>query len=803
MSRDVDLLNAPELLAPAGGPKALVAAVQNGADAVYLGLHDLNARRGAQNFDADQLAEATDYAHLRGVKVYLAANTLVLPGDMRGALELVDGAWAAGVDAVIVQDLGLMSVLERSLPEVRIHASTQAGAHNAADVAALAALGVERVTLARELTIDEITHIHRASEVEVESFAHGALCFSYSGHCLFSSMIGGRSANRGLCTQPCRMSYTLERDGRPVEGPGPYLLSMKDLVSVGRLPELVRAGVAALKIEGRMKSPEYVALVTGVYRRALDRAVADPDGFEVTEGEWEVLEEAFNRGLTEGHLTGERGEDLMSFRRRSNRGVTLGRTVSVSPGSALVRLERSLDPEDEIEIWTSAGSVRQKAGELQGEDGPLVSAPAGADVRIAVAAPVGRGDRVFRTENAALLHAARRTFDGRREQRPIPADMRVRMLPGEPLLIEATGAGQTAVAEGPVVEEARTEPLSAETVMEQVGRVGGTPYRVEDWKLELDPRAWVRLGALNETRREAIRGLDELRLTAYRERRRRSPALSPPPVSGTLSSLPRLVAVTDRALDVEACRAAGADEVFLSADVADEARSAPSGSGLALGRIVHDGEFDALLEAATGAPSVIAGDVGLLARVLERGLAGEADWSTNAVNVRSVAALGAMGAVRVWPSPELTGEQLGRIARRSAVPLGVVVLGRQELMVARECVIAGASGCERECRSCGERTGRWLLRDEKGYGFPVAADALGRARVMNAVPLDLTRSLGEVLATGVAAVRVDLASFPEGERASLVSAVSQRLRDAAGGREAPAESLLAPSTTGHFFRGVA
>jgi putative protease len=257
----------PELLAPAGGRDAFYAALVNGADAVYLGLSDLNARRNAENFTLESLAEATRAAHLSGVRVYLAANTLILPDEMTGALGLVADAWEAGVDAVIVQDLGLMSLLAKQMPEVRIHASTQVNAHDSAMLDVLQGLGCERVTLAREVAMPDIARFcARPAGPEIEVFVHGAICFCYSGQCLMSSMIGGRSANRGVCAQPCRMPYKLVNgDDEVADVPGDYLLSPKDLSGIEMLPALVTAGVSSLKIEGRMKSPEYVALVTGAY----------------------------------------------------------------------------------------------------------------------------------------------------------------------------------------------------------------------------------------------------------------------------------------------------------------------------------------------------------------------------------------------------------------------------------------------------------------------------------------------------------------------------------------------------------
>ena len=268
--------HAIELLAPAGNAAALRAAVRGGADAVYLGLDSFNARRGADNFTLETLADACAYAHLRGVRVYVTFNTAVLPSEVARALETVRQAYRAGADAFIVQDIGIASEISRALPEARLHISTQMNTHNAAGIEAAARLGAQRVTLARELSVLEIAHLAEVADgygMEVESFAHGALCVCYSGQCFMSSLIGGRSANRGLCAQACRLPYTLHNVAlrKNLPAPGEHLLSPQDLCAIDLLPELVEAGVTSFKIEGRMKSPEYVFAVTQTYRAVLDR----------------------------------------------------------------------------------------------------------------------------------------------------------------------------------------------------------------------------------------------------------------------------------------------------------------------------------------------------------------------------------------------------------------------------------------------------------------------------------------------------------------------------------------------------
>ena len=273
--------HAIELLAPAGNAAALRAAVRGGADAVYLGLDSFNARRGADNFTLETLADACAYAHLRGVRVYVTFNTAVLPSEVARALETVRQAYRAGADAFIVQDIGIASEISRALPEARLHISTQMNTHNAAGIEAAARLGAQRVTLARELSVLEIAHLAEVADgygMEVESFAHGALCVCYSGQCFMSSLIGGRSANRGLCAQACRLPYTLHNVAlrKNLPAPGEHLLSPQDLCAIDLLPELVEAGVTSFKIEGRMKTALYVATVARTYRKAIDDYKKDP-----------------------------------------------------------------------------------------------------------------------------------------------------------------------------------------------------------------------------------------------------------------------------------------------------------------------------------------------------------------------------------------------------------------------------------------------------------------------------------------------------------------------------------------------
>lgn len=797
MDAQIHGIPTPELLAPAGGPDALRAAVNNGADAVYLGLAEFNARRGAENFDLEGLAEACRYAHLRGVRVYLTVNVLVRGDELPRAVSMIDEAWARGVDAVIVQDLGLLAALRGTLPEVRVHASTQIDAHNVASVRTLAVLGVSRVTLARETAVSEIGEAVASGAVEIESFVHGALCMSYSGQCLLSSVAGGRSANRGVCAQPCRLRYELsDASGALAATDGAHLLSPCDLAALDVLPDLVRAGVTALKIEGRMKSAEYVALVTGVYRRALDRAVEDPEGYAASAADWAVLEEAFSRGFSPAYLTGVRDDGMMSRRRPNNRGVLVGRITSVSGSSADIDFERAVEAADTVEVWTSEGRFAQRLGAMAMREGEAHAVPAGATASVRLESRARAGDRVFRVASAALLDAARRTLREDHEGALVPVDVAATVVTGRPLEVRLSARGSQGAAVGEPVEAARTKAVTAHQVIEHVGRFGGTAFRPVSWDVQVDPTAGIAFSRLHSTRREAVGSLERALLEPWADRH----------VTGASPSAPRRATASGRvsliasAWDADvaaACMEAGADRVLLRA----EGGVTVEGAEPLLPRVAHGPDVDALVSAAVAHGSATVGNLGVLREAVAAGVAVEADWPLGVFNGWTAECLAGLGAQAAWASPELSGPQLAALVAASPIPVGTLAYGRVEVMVTEHCVLQAAGPCSGSCATCARRADWWTLRDDKGFAFPVRSDPQGRSHVVNSVPLDLARAMQDVTATGVAAVRLEFTIEEPAEAARVVRAFRAGLGDVAAGR-ALAGPVIERGTTGHFFRGV-
>lgn len=823
------MLHDVELLAPAGNAAALHAAVRGGADAVYLGLDSFNARRGADNFTMETFAEACDYAHLRGVSVYVTFNTAVLPSELTRALETIRQAYRAGADAFIVQDIGVAAEVSRALPEARLHISTQMNTHNAAGIEAAARLGARRVTLARELSLVEIAHLAEVAhgfDMDVETFAHGALCVCYSGQCFMSSLIGGRSANRGMCAQACRLPYELRNKAlrKSLPSPGDHLLSPQDLCAVDLLPELVQAGVASLKIEGRMKSPEYVFAVTSVYRAVLDRVLAwraqgcVGEAPRANDDEQRALAEAFSRGFTTAYLEGERGNGIMSYGRPNNRGVFVGRVASAKGGVATVAAERELVRGDVLEFWTNKGhfAYTLDSVELDREG----------NVRVSPERPVGKGDRVFRVRSAAAA------FEDDAFEPRVPIVGRAVLKIGEPLRVEfslapraavrASAASEAlAVAEGEVVEAARTKPVSADDVRAHIDRLGQTPFTIERLDIDLDDGVGVGFSQLHRVRAAALDELVDLLLEGDCNRALPRVAARETPQPARPKGL-RIAAWATNPACARAAKRAGADIIYVPAlhykrgeavvagqrsQTAEQA-GYPKQAVVALPTIEHDLvpgtremalDFDAWRYVKPGKP-VLVENLGALVRAAELGARVEVGPHIPVTNELSLATAANLGAQRVWLSPELTLGQIADLAEDSPVELGLTVIGSQELMVTEHCLLMSQGPCDQDCDACPRRKSPHYLRDRKDFEFPVVTDALGRTHLYNAVQLDVVHALPDLISAGLTALMVDTTLMNVEQTTQAVARVVRARNVANSSGSAIAKT---PGTTsGHLFRGV-
>ncbi|MCQ4638507.1 U32 family peptidase [Anaerovorax odorimutans] len=495
----------PELLAPAGGLEQLIAAVENGADAVYLGGPLFNARINADNFTEEEIARGVEYAHIRNVKIYVALNILLRDTELLPALRYAARLYNMGVDALIVQDLGLIDLLRKHLPQFPLHLSTQGSVYNLSGVRKAVSMGISRVVPARELSLEEIRLITEESDCDIEIFVHGALCMCYSGQCQMSRVLGGgdRSGNRGLCAQPCRLPYADET------GRTSYALSPKDLCTIDRLGELTEAKVASFKIEGRMKSAEYVAAVTGVYRKYLDLYCRD-GYYQVSPEDRMVLTQIFNRGgFTEGYLSGNSGNRLLSGQLPKHQGVYIGQVAKRVAGSQLVdvKLERPLNMGDGIEI---------RSDRLTGNVVTYLEQRKPGITRIGdIKGAVNPGDRIYKITDAALMKQLRKSFEeggpeGTKHGKTVPVSMCFTAAPGEyPQLTIREGGREVKVISDIRGEKAERRPLTAEVVEKQLRKTGGTPFHVAEIEVRLGEDCALPISALNRLRRSGLEALQE------------------------------------------------------------------------------------------------------------------------------------------------------------------------------------------------------------------------------------------------------------------------------------------------------
>ena len=494
----------PELLAPVGDFDCLKAAVQNGADAIYLGASSFNARNSATNFTIDELKYAVEYAKLRGVKVNFTLNILIKENEFKEALELARVAYNIGIDGIIVQDLGLAKAIIKYLPNLPVHASTQMTIYSLEGANKLREIGIKRVVLARELSINEIEHITRESGIETELFIHGALCVSYSGQCLFSSMAGGRSGNRGKCAQPCRLPYKLISNGRNVrEG---YLLSPKDLCSLEYLPKLIKAGVNSFKIEGRLKNPEYVATTTRIYRKYIDM-VLDNQNYIIDEKDKLDLMQVFNRGgFSSGYLNSKPNNNLVYEQKSNNMGLYLGEIIKFNSkkGYIDIKLQNSIGIGDRVTI----GSNNYNISELMINGKNIRNAANGQFVTLGrIKGDISIKNKVYKLSSKELQTIAKESYDF--ENKRIKIKCRLIVKEKQPIILEIPDYNVKIIS-SILPERAIKEPISRQRIISQLSKTKNTPYDFCFEDVCIDDDIYISsISGLNEIRRNAIERLEE------------------------------------------------------------------------------------------------------------------------------------------------------------------------------------------------------------------------------------------------------------------------------------------------------
>jgi putative protease len=830
----------PELLAPAGSLDAVRAALANGADAVYLGAERFNARDEGAQLSLDEVAEACRLAHERGRRIYLTFNILFKPAELADALVFLGEAIDRGIDAAIVQDIGAVRLIERVYPGFEIHGSTQMTVHDESGARVMQELGIDRVVLARENTLEDIRAIRAAVPgLGLESFVHGALCISYSGQCYMSGMISERSANRGSCAQSCRKDYVLTDLDSGAELDRGYLISAKDLAATEHLAEIADAGIGCLKVEGRKKRPEYVATVTHGYRTFLDRLAAG-DRSAPSPTDVEPLVQIYSRGFTGGMYGGRAGRGYITREHPDNRGRELGTVVGRQGRELVVDVVAPLHAGDGVGFESPAARGGAAVGFTVSEIRTLSS---GAAIRQALVAPprlsIGDGWRVVRSSEAALLERARASYAA------LPAELRHRKTRLDVRVFGSAGGQLKAVfvADGETVTvrselnlaPASKRALDERSLREHLGRLGETPFALTTLELSgLAPGLFLPISEINHLRQQAVDELLQRRDWAHdaklAERRAAiDAALVLSPVARATTDAPDdasaakfdLVASVFTIDDARTAAAAGATSVVLDVflrhptpslakvrALADELAAHGVVLRLRTPTIVRPEERRTVQKWLDLGLPILSGHLGLVAELSHAGRDVIADYAVNCFNQHTATELFRLGARRITLSVELTTDELLAVAAPwEGDDFDVLLYGRPEGMTIEHCVLSAAfDRVPTTCRDlCVQKHTNVELTDPAGYSFPVATDAACRNRLLHSRPVEGGEFLPRLWRGGIRNYQLvfNVAGDPIAQVVSGYRAMLEQL--AVGHRQIP--NLARPAvheafTRGHFVRAV-
>ncbi|WP_420027814.1 DUF3656 domain-containing U32 family peptidase [Fannyhessea vaginae] len=804
-----------ELLAPAGSPAAFYAALYAGADAIYCALGcDFNARRSADNFSDEDFQQACKDAHILGVHVYVPINIEMRTEEIPRVLALVERAWTLGADAFIIQDWGVLFEVRRRFPHIECHISTQSNIHDCRGIAFCRACGAQRVTLSRELSLSELTKLSKEG-VDLECFGHGALCFCYSGLCMLSSLNGDRSANRGLCAQPCRLHYRMYDDEGHVYTlkKNDHLLCPKDYCVQDKLQDMAQAGVFSLKIEGRMKSPAYVYAVVRAYRLRMQALLEHRDlSHEEEQTIHNLLQRSFNRGFTHAYLDGTSGNEMMSFDRSNNRGQLVGSVVSSRDLGVFKRPRPDkpgrfrYKPTAEITVLLSCEVHKDDLLELR-EDGHsdfLTSrvthdAQAGDTIICQTARPLPQGCPVRMIRSQELMDiadkAARHVL-----VRRVPVVFSIYAHLNEKFIITAQTADGRAAATlaGDPPQVAKTRTLTKEDIIAHVGRVGTSPFEVESFSIDMDEGLGMAFSTLHHLRQQVLEDLQHTLLEPTSQRAR----------TEALRCMRKGLLFTQKpTMDTVATELAYGRQKNLLLGMRDsrvhEQLSSQLFYGAAICALVPSVEaaFTAIKAGATRLYATVdtllyakhhhqawpahhvpiplldevcrerdhvrndlfvqrdkscaVGNMSELLLAHQSGAISEIRPCVPVFNTSTIEVLARYGASTIWFSPELSLRELIGLSKASPLCTGMLVLGRPRTMTTEHCILQAANQCIHNCLKCRLRQRRMWLESERGDKHAFTVDLEGRSRLYSAHPLDATPNIPALMEAGMNMFMVD------------------------------------------------
>ena len=798
-----------ELLAPVGSFEALKAAVQNGANAVYLGGKDFGARASANNFDRDELKEAVKYAHIRGVQVFVTTNTLRKENEIEDFLEYAKFLYDIDVDAIILQDIGMARLIKRELPDFELHASTQMVAHSLEDVKYLESVGFDRVVLAREVTVEEIKYICDNCKADIEVFVHGALCVCYSGQCLMSSMIGNRSGNRGRCAQPCRQRYELidVYTGEVVNSNGDYLLSPRDLNAIEEIDKVIDAGVHSLKIEGRMKRPEYVATVIDGYRKTIDEYLAT-NKLNVSDETINDLYTIFNRKFTKGLLLGDVGKDMMNSQLPNNQGLYVGTVVDYNKKAKRlkIKLANTLKKGDGINLGGGTIGRIIKNGNIEtiGYKGETIELDFVGEAR--------KGQIVFKTSDSELMDRVQATFTQDKEFVKNIIDAKITIKLGQkPILTLKDRHSNEATIEGDkIVEEAMKVALSKEKVETQLRKLGNTPYELDLLEIELDDNVSLPISLLNQMRRDCIELLDKERVS-IKNRKYKNKIVKYKPVLYNRNKQQEISVKVKNLEQLESALECGVDRIYY-----EDTNTIDKGMSLAMKynkkviysapRIIRNKEYNHLAKANNaGVESVQIGNYGSIDYFKDKKL--NIDYYLNAFNSETINYYKEIGADTLCISQELNINEIKETIKYTDINIESVVYGYTPLMITEYCPMGViVRDCKKDKRVAKCKESIYALRNSKGDEFRVSQDIFCRSTIYNSNVTCMLDNLYELHEIGINVLRLDFTLEDKGTVKEVIEAYQEVLSNdyKLGTKATKLYNKLDEkgTTAGHYYKGV-
>ncbi|MGL5754389.1 MAG: DUF3656 domain-containing U32 family peptidase [Paraclostridium sp.] len=798
-----------ELLAPVGSFDALKAAVQNGANAVYLGGKEFSARASANNFDREELKEAVRYAHIRNVKVFVTANTLIKQNEIEDFLAYIKYLYDIDIDAVILQDIGMAKLIRNLLPDFELHASTQMVAHSLEDTLYLQNLGFNRVVLARELNVDEIEHICKNTNVDIEIFVHGALCVCYSGQCLMSSMIGNRSGNRGRCAQPCRQRYELIdiNSGQVISTEGDYLLSPRDLNTIEEIDRIIDAGVHSLKIEGRMKRPEYVATVINSYRETIDN-YTNKNRVNVSNDTINNLYTIFNRKFTKGYLLGEVGEDIMNSNRPNNVGLYIGKVVDYNRKAKRLKimLENTLKKGDGINLGGGTiGRIIKANNQIsdRGEARELIELDFIGEAK--------RGQIVYKTSDSDLLNTVKKTFEEEIENIKIPIDAKIELKLGKaPILTFNDGYGNNvSVSVDKTIEEAMKVALGEEKVIAQISKLGNTAYILNNIETDIDENISLPISVLNQLRREAIDKLSEERVV-IKGRSYKDKAINYSPKALLKDKDIKLRVKVKNIEQLKVVSGYDIDAIYYEdINTLHEAIKICNGKMKIIyspPRILRNRDYKILNKIEEENKLAIqAGNLGCVNLFKKNEL--YVDSYLNSFNSETVNHYKSEGAKAVCISQELNLTETREMLKYTDIDIESIVYGYTPLMISEYCPMGVlVRDCKKDKRSSVCNKSLYSLKDSKEETYRLSQDVFCRTTIYNSKPICVLEDLNELKKSHINIFRIDFTFEENSEIKSIIEAFLETIENdldiTSKGKQLYKNLEKIGITTGHYYKGV-